>query len=61
MQGTDSSVADALLERELGKLQKGEINNVVYSDYDEQFQAFALLAVLSLIIDVFILERKRKY
>ena len=57
----NSSVADALLERELGKLQKGEINNVVYSDYDEQFQAFALLAVLSLIIDVFILERKRTY
>ena len=57
----NSSVADALLEKELGKLQKGEINNVVYSDYDEQFQAFALLAVLSLIIDVFILERKRKY
>lgn len=54
----NSSVADALLERELGKLQKGEINNVVYSDYDEQFQAFALLAVLSLIIDVFILERE---
>ncbi len=57
----NSSVADALLEKELGKLQKGEINNVVYSDYDEQFQAFALLVVLSLIIDVFILERKRKY
>lgn len=57
----NSSVADALLERELGKLQKGELNNVVYSDYDEQFQAFALLVVLSLIIDVFILERKRKY
>lgn len=57
----NSSVADALLEKELGKLQKGEINNVVYSDYDEQFQAFALLAVLLLIIDVFILERKRKF
>lgn len=57
----NSSVADALLEKGLGKLQKGEINNVVYSDYDEQFQAFALLAVLLLIIDVFILERKRKY
>ena len=57
----NSSVADALLEKELEKLQKGEINNVVYSDYDEQFQAFALLAVLLLIIDVFILERKRKY
>lgn len=57
----NSSVADALLEKELGKLQKGEINNVVYSDYDEQFQAFALLAVLLLIIDFFILERKRKY
>ena len=57
----NSSVADALLEKELGKLQKGEINNVVYSDYDEQFQAFALLAVLLLISDVFILERKRKF
>ena len=55
----NSNVADAVLGRELGKLQKGEINNVVYSDFDEQFQALALLAVILLMVDVLVLERKK--
>ena len=57
---TNSSMADAVLGRELNKLQKGKINNVVYSDFDEQFQALALLVVILLIIDVLLLERKRR-
>lgn len=51
--------ADVILSRELDKLQKGQINNVVYSDFDEQFQALALLVVILLIADVILLERKR--
>lgn len=58
---TNSSMADAVLGRELNKLQKGKINNVVYSDFDEQFQALALLVVILLIIDVLLLERKRRW
>ena len=55
------STADAVLRRELSKLQKGKINNVVYSDFDEQFQALALLVVILLIADVLLLERKRRW
>ncbi len=58
---TNSSMADAVLGRELNKLQKGKINNVVYSDFDEQFQALALLAVILLLADVLLLERKRRW
>lgn len=58
---TNSSMADAVLGRELNKLQKGKINNVVYSDFDEQFQALALLVVILLIIDVLLFERKRRW
>ena len=57
----NNSTADAVLTRELSKLQKGKINNVVYSDFDEQFQALALLVVILLIADVLLLERKRRW
>ena len=43
---------------ELAKLQKGETNSVIYSEYDEQFQAFAILALLLLILEICILESK---
>ena len=33
----------------------------IYTDYDHQFQYIALLALLFLIIDFLILERKNKY
>lgn len=52
--------AQDILDAELGKLQKGEVNNVVYSDFDEQFQAVAILILLLMICEVCILERKRK-
>ena len=57
----NNSDADVVLSRELVKLQKGKINNVVYSDFDEQFQALALLVVILLIVDVLVLERKRRW
>ena len=46
------------LNDELAKLQRGETNSVIYSEYDEQFQAFGILALLLLIIEVCILESK---
>ena len=50
--------AQEKLNNELAKLQKGETESVVYSEYDEQFQAVALLVVLFLIVEVCILEAK---
>ena len=37
-----------------------EIETQVYTDYNEQFQSFALIALLLLVIDFFIFNRKNK-
>lgn len=52
--------AQKQLNNQLAKLQKGETNSVIYSQYDEQFQAFGMLALLLLIIDICILESKNQ-
>ena len=46
------------LNEEISKLQKGHLNTNEYSSYDEQFQAFGIIAILLLIIEVCIMERK---
>ena len=50
--------AQEKLNNELTKLQKDETESVIYSEYDEQFQAFGILIVLLLIVEVCLLERK---
>ena len=52
----NTSDAQEKLNDELSRLQKGETDNVVYSEYNEQFQAFALLALILLIIEACTLE-----
>lgn len=54
----NNSRAQDLLDAELDKLSKKEIDSTVYSDFDEQFMAFGILALLLLIIEVCILESK---
>lgn len=54
----NSNVAQNQLNAELIKLQKGEMESVVYSEFDEQFQAVGILLILVLIIEMVILERK---
>ena len=44
------------LNEELVKLQKGETTSVVYSDYDEQFQGFGIIALVLLVVEICILE-----
>jgi len=45
---------------ELGELEKSELEAKVYTDYDDQFQYFAALALLLIIIEFLILERKNR-
>lgn len=52
----NTTAAEEKLDSEISKLQKGEINKVIYSEYDEQFQAVGILALIVLIIEVLILE-----
>lgn len=54
----NTSDAQEELNEELTKLQRGETNSVVYSEYDEQFQAFGILALIILIVEICILEAK---
>lgn len=53
-----TSEAQEKLNSEISKLQKGTTQSVVYSEYDEQFQAFGILVLLLLIAEVCILEAK---
>ena len=54
----NNSAAQEQLDRELDKLSKKETSTAVYSEFDEQFQAFGVLALLLLILEVFILDRQ---
>lgn len=54
----NSSIAEEQLDKELSKLQTGAFANVVYSDFDEQFQAVGIIVILLLIIEIVVLESK---
>ncbi|MCR5819165.1 MAG: VWA domain-containing protein [Prevotella sp.] len=53
--------AQRLLDDELDKLEHSETESTIYSDFDEQFQAVGILALLLLILEVMILECKNPY
>jgi len=54
----NNSNAQEQLDNELDKLAKKEIESTIYSDYDEQFQAVGILALLLLIVEICILDIK---
>ncbi|MGQ1786616.1 MULTISPECIES: vWA domain-containing protein [unclassified Saccharicrinis] len=45
----------------LSKLEKTEMEAKIYTDYENQFQYIALFALLFLLIEFMVLERKNKY
>ena len=49
---------DALFN-EINKMEKKEIGSKIFTDYKDRFQIFIGLALLLLVIDLFILERKK--
>ena len=51
---------NALFE-EINKMEKKEIGSKVFTDYKDRFQIFIGLAILLLLLDLFILERKNKW
>ena len=44
----------------LNELATTEIESHIYAEYNEQYQGFIIIALLILIIDFFILNRKNK-
>lgn len=56
----NTNTAMRALQKEIDTLATTEIETKVYTDYNEQFQSFVLVALLLLVIDFFIFNRKNK-
>lgn len=54
----NSSSAQRELSKYVDKLAKAKLESQIYSEFDEQFQGFLILALLFLIADACLLERK---
>lgn len=54
----NSNSAQDALEKELNKLAKAQLEITNYSEYDEQFWVFGIIALLFLIIEVILMEKK---
>ena len=54
----NTNTATKAIQKELDKLATQEIETQVFTDYNEQFQGVALIALLLLVIDYFIFNRK---
>ena len=54
----NNSAAQDQLDNELDKLSKKETTSTVYSEFDEQFQAVAILALLLIILEICIFDRR---
>ncbi len=46
---------------EINKLEKSEMESMVYSDYEDQFQYFFAIAMALILLEFVILERKNRY
>ena len=56
----NSNNATKALTKEIDKLAKSDIESHVFMEYNEQYQGFVLLALILLVIDFFIFNRKNK-
>lgn len=54
----NSDIALKIIDKELDKLSKADITTTVFSDYTDQFQSFAILAFILLLINFFVPEQK---
>ena len=54
----NSSSAQSLLQKEIDKLTKSDLESTVYSNYNEQFPALAWIIIVLLIIEVVVLDKK---
>lgn len=46
---------------EINKMEKEEMESVIYSEYDDQFQYFIAAGLLLILLEFIILERKNRY
>ena len=56
----NTNTAIRALQNELDKLATTEIETQVFTDYQEQYQSFALLALLLIVIEFFLMSRQNR-
>ena len=56
----NTNTALKAVQNELDKLAKSEIETEVYTDFQEQYQSFVLLAMLLLLVEFFLLARQNR-
>ena len=56
----NTNTAMKAIQHEIDQLATQEFETQVYTEYNEQFQGFALISLLLLVIDFFIFNRKNK-
>ena len=56
----NTNTALRAIQNEVDKLSKADIEDTVYTEYNEQYQSFVLLAIILLVIDFFVFNRKNK-
>ena len=54
----NSNSAEKILNEEISKLAKTDVESQVFTDFDVQFQALAWLVLILLVVEMLILERK---
>ena len=57
----NSNSAERLLNDEIAKLSKKDVESQVYTEFDEQFQVIAWIVLILLILEMLILERKNPF
>jgi len=54
----NSNSAERMLNNEIGKLAKSDVESQIFTEFDEQFEALAWLVLILLVVEMLILDRK---
>lgn len=60
VRASNSNIGLDEIYKEITGMKKQELESTVYTDYNDQFQIFAAVALLLLMVDFLIMERKNK-
>jgi Ca-activated chloride channel family protein len=61
VRATTSETGLTKIFEDIGKIEKSEIEEKQYSDYEDRFQYFVAIALLLLVLDLFVFERKTRW
>lgn len=54
----NSNSAERMLNNEIGKLAKSDVESQIFTEFDEQFEGLAWLVLILLVVEMLILDRK---